>query len=1152
MIWEKDRLRKRLRLWLTAALLCVILFTTACNLGFFSFDSNAPFMGMGLATKLTIVGESETELGVCTTFAVRTHGNNDDVQPVSKDTKITLSAATPSGGQIFYKSAAECEGGFNNTTNYTSVLKGESYREFWVRTRDYTTGQTNRVTFTAASETLGQASMTIDVLRSAPQKIAFMAVPTQVDGGFCTTSQFTVQLRDGLDQAFSNPNTNITLSSQNGTFYRDSNCTSAFVDDRLATTRQFYYRSMKTGPDTITITANSQPQIKPISYSVTVNQKAYDFLITGPSDQVILNDCSPAYTVHVRDSNPTPNDYAGHGGIDANLVIANVSSGYFYETDTNCRANLNPVSKVNISATHSTANFYFKPTSSVNPNSQLKAENLSPPKVIAGTPYFTVNVNRHPTQLEFTQEIGSVNGGSCSGQFEVTLRDEAGGEYSGSGLEATLTKSSSTGVLYRDVNCQNALTSADRTFSGSRITFYYKDTEPATNVTITVSIPGQTPSISSDTSTFNVNSVPITLSLVAASADNPILGKCSEYTVKTLDSSDDPSGNVSVTVLESSSPSKGRLFSNSTDCSNDTPTTISPQSITLSVPGTASVWFRPVASGTRALRATASGFTDFDLTSINVVRRVTKLELTKPSGLTQISRGTCSPKNSYGTAFGAVLKDGIGVAYASVPQDVSVTLSSSLSGVHFYSSSSRCQSELTGNVLTISASTSSAGFFVLADNAGADVGIVGTTPAITNHIPNALSSDSLSFPVVADSLGLDTDFNLTGSKPFNIHGTAADTANAMTFLSDGGLLMAGRSTDSSDRVGLVKIDTNGNADTTFDGASGTGDGENGVLFVAIPNTTNSYANAVIGLSGSAFAVAGRADNQMFVARFTSTGAIDTSFNNPSSNSKGAYTIPLSDFRNEDGTVFTANEAEAASFVKLSGGDYFLAGTVRDSDGNYDVALANVKPDGTGTTFARRVMLKASLSLSTTRENRVTAAALYSSSILVAGSYKDWNNDVHGWVARFSSSGAYDVGFSGDGFHDFVTATDEGVVQTLMLTRDNNYIFLGGYKGTDFRLWKLTASGGSPAAVSYSATSAIERVFSLAPEYDASNNLVSITAVGQSGTNFAALKANSSLTQLVAPRSDYGAAGIAYGAVVSGTRIYVVGGGTDFTVLRLLP
>jgi uncharacterized delta-60 repeat protein len=173
---------------------------------------------------------------------------------------------------------------------------------------------------------------------------------------------------------------------------------------------------------------------------------------------------------------------------------------------------------------------------------------------------------------------------------------------------------------------------------------------------------------------------------------------------------------------------------------------------------------------------------------------------------------------------------------------------------------------------------------------------------------------------------LDTTFDTDGKLSTDF-GSSYEVASSVGIQSDGKILVAGTSTSGgiSADFALARYNTNGSLDTTFDG--------DGKVTTAI-SATDDNATALRIQSDGKIVLAGYSssngfDSSIVLARYNTNGSLDTTFDT-------------------DGkviTVFGANFDDARALGIQSDGKILIAGRNGSTYGEYDVLLARYNPNG---------------------------------------------------------------------------------------------------------------------------------------------------------------------------------------------------------------
>ena len=177
---------------------------------------------------------------------------------------------------------------------------------------------------------------------------------------------------------------------------------------------------------------------------------------------------------------------------------------------------------------------------------------------------------------------------------------------------------------------------------------------------------------------------------------------------------------------------------------------------------------------------------------------------------------------------------------------------------------------------------------------------------------------------------LDTSFDSDGVVSTSISPNW-DYANAVAIQADGKIVVAGQSrndTDGWDQIAIVRYNTDGSLDTSFDG--------DGKLTTIVGNRQSSdYANAVAIQSDNKIVVAGRGitssgGNDFALVRYNSNGSLDTTFD-----TDGIILTTLSPGTND----------QANAVVIQSDGKIIAAGSSSGGSSINDFAFVRYNPDG---------------------------------------------------------------------------------------------------------------------------------------------------------------------------------------------------------------
>jgi uncharacterized delta-60 repeat protein len=297
----------------------------------------------------------------------------------------------------------------------------------------------------------------------------------------------------------------------------------------------------------------------------------------------------------------------------------------------------------------------------------------------------------------------------------------------------------------------------------------------------------------------------------------------------------------------------------------------------------------------------------------------------------------------------------------------------------------------------------------------------------------------------------DHSFSGDGYEVTDLPLSTDERAEAVAIDSQGRVVVAGYATLMiTGRVMMVaRYTSSGALDTTF--------GQGGVALADFTSSTSEQANGLAIDSNGRIVVAGSANvggtsTQFALARFTTSGSLDTTF---TSNGKVL-------------TDFASSTSEAAADVVISGTKIVVAGAAVLSTTQF--ALARYNSDGS---------LDSSFSGDGKALGEFVGAAagawdlaIDSLGRVVAAGYAMFNaNDRRFAIARYSSSGALDSGYSGDGLLiiNFTSSSQE--LATSVAVDSSNRVIAGGYAGP------FAGTGFQFAEVRTTANGALDSTFS---------------------------------------------------------------------------
>ena len=261
---------------------------------------------------------------------------------------------------------------------------------------------------------------------------------------------------------------------------------------------------------------------------------------------------------------------------------------------------------------------------------------------------------------------------------------------------------------------------------------------------------------------------------------------------------------------------------------------------------------------------------------------------------------------------------------------------------------------------------------------------------------------------------------------------------------------------------IILADNEGSAlDSTY--------GNAGIAMAAGLGWNNAEA-AVVDAQGQVYFVgtkfnfdefSGAAGNDIVVARFTSAGALDTTFGQ-----NGVATI---DFTSENGTGAGYNDDDSAGGIALDAdGNIIVVGaTMAEGRGNSDFAIARLTPAGVlDGTFSGNGMLAVDVGGGSGYGEHANDVVVQANGSIVAVGYSiNAGFDFDVAAVRVTDTGALDTSFNSSGVFvfpigDFSVRDEANAVALQTFTGDDSAqrIVIGGRSGGDFALARLLPDG----------------------------------------------------------------------------------------------
>ena len=270
---------------------------------------------------------------------------------------------------------------------------------------------------------------------------------------------------------------------------------------------------------------------------------------------------------------------------------------------------------------------------------------------------------------------------------------------------------------------------------------------------------------------------------------------------------------------------------------------------------------------------------------------------------------------------------------------------------------------------------------------------------------------------------LDTSFDGDGKVIVPV-GTSYDTGNSVALQSDGKIVLAGYSTGTSNSqdFSLIRLNTSGSLDTSFDG-----DGRVIVpvdTYSVVGNSVALQSDGKIVLAGYGTDASGNTD--FILIRLNTSGSLDTSFDGD-----GRVIVP----------VGTSTDV-CTSVALQSDGKIVLAGYSVDASSNADFSLIRLNTDGSlDTSFDGdgKVIVPVG-----TFYDVCTSVALQSDGkIVLAGYSTSTSGNFNFSLIRLNANGSLDTSFDGDGKVIVPVGTSYDTGNSVALQSDGK-IVLAGY------------------------------------------------------------------------------------------------------------
>jgi uncharacterized delta-60 repeat protein len=290
---------------------------------------------------------------------------------------------------------------------------------------------------------------------------------------------------------------------------------------------------------------------------------------------------------------------------------------------------------------------------------------------------------------------------------------------------------------------------------------------------------------------------------------------------------------------------------------------------------------------------------------------------------------------------------------------------------------------------------------------------------------------------------LDTSFNSTGMVVKDVASDYEEAYN-VALQSDGKIVVGGyTNVGSYSDVLLIRVDSTGAIDPTFDG--------DGIVSTAI-GSRNEEAKSIAIQSDGKIVVAGYYDNEIngigLVLRYNSNGTLDNTFAT----------------NGVDTTAIGTNANDFADIVLQTNGKIVVVGSNYNGT-DYDFALRRYETDGTidGTLNPLGKVITSVLS-----DSWAAATVLQPNGKIIAGGTA-WDGSQNKFaVARYTSTGALDNTFGSSGIVTTAVGTSDDGIYSIAVQTDGK-IVAAGYTKNGSNVYQF-------AVVRYDSTGALDNTF----------------------------------------------------------------------------
>ena len=402
---------------------------------------------------------------------------------------------------------------------------------------------------------------------------------------------------------------------------------------------------------------------------------------------------------------------------------------------------------------------------------------------------------------------------------------------------------------------------------------------------------------------------------------------------------------------------------------------------------------------------------------------------------------------------------------------------------------------------------------------------------------------------------LDTTFGTSGKVTTDIGSATVDSVAAIAIQQDGKIVVVGNSNGTDSDFAMARYDANGSLDDSFsgDGMHAEDIHANDIHANDIVPGQDDLATSVAIQEDDMIVVAGYSsngtDNDFVLTRYTSLGALDTSF--------GAGGKVITD-------IVPGQDDLATSVAIQATGEIIVAGYSSNGTDN-DFVLARYTSLGAlDTSFGAGG--KVITDIVPGQDDLATSVAIQATGEIIVAGYSSNGTDNDFVLARYTSLGALDTSFGAGG----KVITDIGAgsndIANSVVIQDGGEIVVAGSSDNDFALARYTTAGvldtfGIDGKVTTDIGASTDTAYSVVIQAD--GKIVAAGTSFNSGSNF-----DFALTRYTSAGvldTSFGAGGKVITAIGTGSneeahavaiqdqKIVAAGfAGDDFALVRYLP